>query len=184
MEEAMARATHGGRTLLYVAARMGCAETVQALLARGANPNARSSARTDSMPLHGATYYARDEVVSALLADPRTRILCTNQRGEAPLHNAYSRGDRRLMGKIALAIQREATAAAAAAAAATTAAAAGSGGAAVAAAPGRGSGGGVEQQQEPLAVGGEAAPGGGGAGERGGAPGVGAAALKFVAKNL
>jgi len=59
-------ADHDGNTLLMLAAYHGQAETVRALLARGADPNQRNS--RDQSPVAGALFKGEDEVVRVLVA--------------------------------------------------------------------------------------------------------------------
>ncbi|WP_190818300.1 ankyrin repeat domain-containing protein [Saccharopolyspora pogona] len=57
-------ADQGGNTLLMLAAYHGHAETVRALLDRGANPDLRNE--RDQAPIAGALFKGADEVVAVL----------------------------------------------------------------------------------------------------------------------
>ncbi|QIZ36146.1 ankyrin repeat domain-containing protein [Saccharopolyspora sp. ASAGF58] len=57
-------ADQGGNTLLMLAAYHGHAETVRALLDRGANPDLRNE--RDQAPIAGALFKGADKVVAAL----------------------------------------------------------------------------------------------------------------------
>ena len=79
-----------GETALHLAARRGRLAEIKALLAAGADPNARNGAAKET-PLHFAAKRGRASALKALLAagaDPKA----PNRYGETPLHWAAGEG--------------------------------------------------------------------------------------------
>jgi ankyrin repeat protein len=85
-----------GFTSLHLAAYFGGAETVRALLAAGAEPDADAANPFGVRPLHSAVSVGDRDSVQALLeagADPDVR----QQRGYTPLHGAAHNDDAELV---------------------------------------------------------------------------------------
>lgn len=91
----LASFSEDGWTVLHLAAFFGHSALVRDLLARGANPLARSRNGMENLPLHAAAAARQREVVRLLL-EAGSPVNDTQHGGFTPLHSAANSGDREL----------------------------------------------------------------------------------------
>lgn len=85
--------TTDGWTPLHLAAFFGQPGVAAFLIARGANPLARSTNRMANLPLHAAAA-ARQAAIVGMLLDAGTPVNATQHGGYTPLHSAAQNDDR------------------------------------------------------------------------------------------
>lgn len=86
-----------GWTALHLAAHFGQAEAARALIAAGANVNARSWNGLDNEPIHAAAASKGNAAMVAALLDAGAQVNGRQHGGFTPLHQAAQNGDAALV---------------------------------------------------------------------------------------